>query len=301
MIEVKNVTKKFGSFTALEDISFLVEDSSIYGLIGYNGAGKTTLLKSAAGIYKTDSGKILLDGENSYDNGEIRSELFYIPDDMYFITNATVEGMARFYKGMYKSFDMTLLEKLLKVFSLEKEAKLRGFSKGMKRQAEIIFALASRPKFMLLDEVFDGLDPQKKEICKTLFLEYIADSECSVIISSHSLGDLAGLCDHVGLINGKKLTIDCCVDDIAVMNKKFRVLFSQNIPKEKLEVLPVKNLQVQGPVATFHVLGADNLKKVQTAMQVLPVSEITPAPLTLEEVFLSEMEDESNDLQQIFG
>lgn len=301
MIEVKNVTKKFGSFTAVDDISFCVEDSSIYGLIGYNGAGKTTLLKSAAGIYKTDSGKILLDGENSYDNGEIRSGLFYIPDDMYFITNATVEVMARFYKGMYKSFDMTLFEKLLKVFSLKKDAKLRGFSKGMKRQAEIVFALASRPKFMLLDEVFDGLDPQKREICKNLFLEYIADSECSVIISSHSLSDLANLCDHVGLINGKKLTIDCCVDDIAVMNKKFRVLFSQNVPEERLKTLPVKNLKVQGNVAMFHVLGADNMKKVQVAMQTLPVAEITPAPLTLEEVFLSEMEDESNDLQQIFG
>ncbi len=301
MIEVKNLTKKFGSFTAIEDISFSVEDSSIYGLIGYNGAGKTTLLKCAAGIYNTDMGKVLLDGENSYDNGEIRQGLFYIPDDMFFITNATVGAMARFYKGMYKSFDMTLFEKLLKVFSLDKDAKLRGFSKGMKRQAEIIYALSSRPKFMLLDEVFDGLDPQKKEICRNLFLEYIAESECSVIISSHSLGDLANLCDHVGLINGKKLTVNCCVDDIAVMNKKFRVLFSQNIPKERLEVLPVKNLQVQGPVATFHVLGSDNLKKVQTAMQVLPVSEITPAPLTLEEVFLSEMEDESNDLQQIFS
>ncbi|MBQ7295067.1 MAG: ABC transporter ATP-binding protein [Clostridia bacterium] len=301
MIEVKNLTKKFGSFTAVENISFSVEDSSVYGLIGYNGAGKTTLLKCAAGIYRTNTGKVLLDGENSYDNGEIRQGLFYIPDDMHFFTNATVEAMARFYKGMYKNFDMALFEKLLKVFSLHKDAKLRGFSKGMKRQAEIIFGLASRPKFMLLDEVFDGLDPQKKEICKNLFLEYIADSECSVIISSHSLGDLANLCDHVGLINGKKLTINCCVDDIAVMNKKFRVLFSQNIPKEKLEVLPVKNLHVQGPVATFHVLGSDNLKKVQTAMHVLPVSEITPAPLTLEEVFLSEMEDESNDLQQIFS
>lgn len=301
MIEVKNLTKKFGSFTAIEDISFSVADSSVYGLIGYNGAGKTTLLKCAAGIYRTDKGKVLLDGENSYDNGEIRQGLFYIPDDMFFISNATVEGMARFYKGMYKSFDTALFEKLLRVFSLEKDAKLRGFSKGMKRQAEIIYALSCRPDFMLLDEVFDGLDPQKKEICRNLFLEYIADSKCSVIISSHSLGDLANLCDHVGLINGKKLTVNCCVDDIALMNKKFRVLFSQSIPKERLEVLPVKNLQVQGPVATFHVLGSDNLKKVQTAMQALPVSEITPAPLTLEEVFLSEMEAQSNDLQQIFG
>ena len=301
MIEVKNLTKKFGDFTAIEDISFSVEDSSIYGLIGYNGAGKTTLLKTAAGIYEATDGKVLLDGENAYDNAEVRSGLFYIPDDMYFLSNATVEGMGRFYQGMYESFDMELLYKILSVFSLDKKAKLRSFSKGMKRQAEIAFALASRPKFMLLDEVFDGLDPQKRELTKNLFLEYIADTNCSVIISSHSLAELSNLCDHIGLINGKKLVIDCCIDDIPVMNKKFRILFSQQITKETLEKLPVKELRVQGNAALFNVLGADNLKKVQTAIQAMPVVSVEPTPMTLEEVFLSEMEAKSDDINEIFG
>lgn len=257
MIEVKGVTKKFGGFTAVEDISFMVEDSSIYGLIGYNGAGKTTLLKTAAGIYKPDSGKVLLDGENSYDNGAVREKLFYIPDDMYFVTNSTVESMAKFYKGMYSSFDEELFDRILALFSLNKRARLRSFSKGMKRQAEIAFALASRPDFMLLDEVFDGLDPQKKETCKNLFLEYIAESKCSIIISSHSLSDLSGICDHVGLVNGKKLTFSCSIDDIPTVNRKFRIIFSAPVEKEVLEALPVKKLQVQGNGAFFHVLGAD--------------------------------------------
>lgn len=301
MIEVKNLTKKFGDFTAIEDISFSVEDSSIYGLIGYNGAGKTTLLKTAAGIYEPTDGKVLLDGENAYDNAEIRSGLFYIPDDMYFLANATVEGMAKFYQGMYKSFDMELLQKILGVFSLDKKAKLRSFSKGMKRQAEIAFALASRPEFMLLDEVFDGLDPQKRELTKNLFLEYIADTKCSVIISSHSLAELSNLCDHIGLINGKKLVIDCCIDDIPVMNKKFRILFSQPVAKETLEKLPVKELRMQGNAALFNVLGADNLKRVQTALQAMPVVSVEPTPMTLEEVFLSEMEAKSDDINEIFS
>lgn len=300
MIEVKSVTKKFGDFTAVEDISFMVKDSSIYGLIGYNGAGKTTLLKTAAGIYKPDSGKVLLDGENSYDNGEIRRGLFYIPDDMYFMTNSTVDSMARFYKGMFASFDEELFDRMLSLFALDKRARLRSFSKGMKRQAEIAFALASRPRFMLLDEVFDGLDPQKKETCKNLFLEYIAESNCSIIISSHSLSDLSGICDHVGLVNGKRLSFSCSIDDIPTVNRKFQIIFSAPVKKEVLAALPVKKLQVQGNGAAFHVLGADNLKKVQQAMQTLPVAEIKPTAMTLEEVFLSEMEDEDYDLQQIF-
>lgn len=300
MIEVKSVTKRFGDFTAVEDISFTVGDSSIYGLIGYNGAGKTTLLKTAAGIYKSDAGKVLLDGENAYDNGEIRQGLFYIPDDMYFMANATVESMAKFYKGMLTSFDEELFQRILTLFSLNKRARLRSFSKGMKRQAEIAFALASRPDFMLLDEVFDGLDPQKKETCKNLFLEYIAETRCSIIISSHSLSDLSGICDHVGLVNGKRLSFSCNIDDIPTVNRKFQVIFSAPVKKEVLAALPVKRLQVQGNGASFHVLGADNLKRVQLAMQGLPVAEIRPAAMTLEEVFLSEMEGEGYDLQQIF-
>ena len=97
---------------------------------------------------------------------------------------------------------------------------------------------------MLLDEVFDGLDPQKKEICKTLFLEYMAESECSVIISSHSLSELANLCDHVGLINGKKMSLDCSIDDIPEENKKFRLLLSQPVSKGAFEALPLKELEV---------------------------------------------------------
>ena len=300
MIEVKNVTKKFGDFTAVEDVSFMVEDSSIYGLIGYNGAGKTTLLKTAAGIYKPDRGKVLLDGENSYDNGDVRQGLFYIPDDMYFMTNSTVESMAKFYKGMFSSFDGELFDRILTLFSLNKRARLRSFSKGMKRQAEIAFALASRPEFMLLDEVFDGLDPQKKETCKNLFLEYIAESKCSIIISSHSLSDIGGICDHVGLVNGKRLSFSCSIDDIPTVNRKFQIIFSAPVKKEVLAAMPVKKLQVQGNGATFHVLGADNLKRVQQAMQALPVAEIKPTAMTLEEVFLSEMEGDGYDLQQIF-
>lgn len=171
----------------------------------------------------------------------------------------------------------------------------------MKRQAEIAFALASRPKFMLLDEVFDGLDPQKKEICKTLFLEYMAESECSVIISSHSLSELANLCDHVGLINGKRMSLDCSVDDIPHNNKKYRLLLSQPVKKEVFESLPIKSLEIKDNAVFFTVIGEENLEKVRKTIALLPIASMDEIPMTLEEVFLSEMEDKSYDLQQIFS
>ena len=129
----------------------------------------------------------------------------------------------------------------------------------------------------------------------------MAESGCSVIVSSHSLGELSNLCDHVGLINGKKMSIDCSIDDIPENNKKFRVIFSQSINKEALEKLPVSNLEIKGNGAMFTVTGKDNLQRVKKALFLMPVVSEDEIPMTLEEVFLSEMEDKSYDLQQIFS
>lgn len=300
MIEIKSVTKKFDDFTAIDNMSFSVGNSSIYGLIGYNGAGKTTLLKTAAGIYKADGGEILLNGSDPYDNDKVRKTMFFVPDDLYFLPGATVRSMGAFYKKMYQSFDAALFEKLLNLFSLPENKKLKSFSKGMKRQAEIVFALASRPEILLLDEVFDGVDPQKRDICKNLLLEYIMDTECSVIISSHSLSELSNLCDHIGLINGKKLSIDCAIDDIPLFNKKFKVVFSENANYELLSSLPLKELKTEGNFAFFSVLGTENLKKVNQALQKLPVQSTEPTPMTLEEVFLCEMGNDNQKIENIF-
>lgn len=301
MIEVRNVTKKFDSFTAIENLSFTVEDSSIFGLIGYNGAGKTTLLKTAAGIYNAEEGEVLLDGKNSYDNAPARKSLFFAPDDLYFLPGATVNSMGAFYGRMYNNFDSGLFEKLISLFDLPQNKKLKSFSKGMKRQAEIVFALSSRPKFMLLDEVFDGIDPKKRDMCKNLFLEYILDTDCSMIISSHSLSELSNLCDHVGLINGKKLSIDCATDDIPLFNKRFRVVFSESPNRHLLSALPMKNIKIEGNFATFCVLGAENLKKVNQGLKAMPVKTVEPTPMTLEEVFLCEMETQEYDIESIFS
>lgn len=301
MIEVRNVTKKFDSFTAIENLSFTVEDSSIFGLIGYNGAGKTTLLKTAAGIYNAEEGEVLLDGKNSYDNAPARKSLFFAPDDLYFLPGATVNSMGAFYGRMYNNFDSALFEKLISLFDLPQNKKLKSFSKGMKRQAEIVFALSSRPKFMLLDEVFDGIDPKKRDMCKNLFLEYILDTDCSMIISSHSLSELSNLCDHVGLINGKKLSIDCATDDIPLFNKRFRVVFSESPNRHLLSALPMKNIKIEGNFATFCVLGAENLKKVNQGLKAMPVKTVEPTPMTLEEVFLCEMETQEYDIESIFS
>ncbi len=298
MIEFVNVTKKFGDFTAVEEISFKVEPSSIYGLIGYNGAGKTTLLKTAAGIYKADGGKVVMDGEDIFDNDNVRKDLFYIPDDLYFPINASVNSMAKFYADYHPNFSFKTLENLLLVYGLDGKKKIRGFSKGMQRQAEIILALASRPKYLLLDETFDGLDPQKKEITKRLFTEYMAESGASLVISSHNLSELSDLCDNVGLINGKKLTMDCSVYDISQNYSKFRLIFDREITENDFKGIQYKSLDIDGRVAMV-IFDKNTAEQKQKLNALLPMA-IDEYKLTMEEVFLNEMEEKKYDITKIF-
>lgn len=298
MIEFANVTKKFGDFTAVEEISFKVEPSSIYGLIGYNGAGKTTLLKTAAGIYKADCGKVLIDGQDVFNNDDLRKQLFYIPDDLYFPLNATITSMAKFYARYHPDFSFKTLNNLLEVYGLNGKKRIRGFSKGMQRQAEIILALSSRPKYLLLDETFDGLDPQKKEVTKRIFMEYMAETEASLVISSHNLSELSDLCDNVGLINGKKLTMDCSVYDISQNYSKIRLIFDREVTEADFKGIEYKSLDIDGRIAMI-IFDKDTAEQKQKLNALLPMA-MDEYRLTMEEVFLNEMEEKKYDITKIF-
>lgn len=301
MIEFNNITKVFGNNTVLQDVSFSVSDSSIYGLVGFNGSGKTTLLKTAAGIYKPDKGSVLFDGINTYDSDKGRSELFFMPDDIFFLRGATAESMGRFYKQIYKKFDWDLFLKISNIFGFDTQKKLRSFSKGMLKQAEIAFAIASKSRFLLLDEVFDGLDPQKKEFFRQILLEYIIESSCSVIVSSHSIADLGGFCDRIGLLNGKSIAFDCVVDDVPLYNKKYRILLAEHLKEETLTCLPANNLKLHGNALSFDVIGEKNLKTIEAFLSTLNLVSVDVTPMTIEEIFLSETEDKSDEIRKLFG
>lgn len=296
MIEIKNITKKFGDFTAIEDVSFKVEESSIYGVVGYNGAGKTTLLKLIAGMYKPDNGEILVDGENVYDNGEARSNMFFIADEMFIPRGYSLERLRKMYKGYFPNFNDNVYNRMVEAMGLETKKNIHSFSKGMQRQAEIIIAMASMPKVLLLDECFDGIDPQKRNLCKKIFLEYMAESGCSMIMSSHNLQEISDLCDHVGLINGTHLTMNVSVDDISSAYRKYRLVLPQEPAKEDFDFINHKGVTIDGKLATVIVSSMYN----DSAFNELNPVMIDSVPLSLEEVFLNEMEGNDYDITKIF-
>jgi ABC-2 type transport system ATP-binding protein len=297
MIEIKNITKKFGDFTAIENISVNVENSSIYGLVGYNGAGKTTLLKTCAGIYLPDDGEVLINGENVYDNGKVRNDVFFVPDDLYFPKGTTLIKMKKFYQGYYENFSEKVFANLVDAMGLSLNTNIQSFSKGMQRQAEIILAMSTMPKCLLLDEVFDGIDPQKRNLCKNLFIEYMAESECSILMSSHNLHEVSDLCDHVALINGKQLALNVSVDDVSTAYTKYRLIFDRDVTAGEFAGIPYKNIDIQGKMVS--VIVSSNLQPdVFSALAPVHMDSVN---LSLEEVFLNEMEDRKYDISSIFS
>lgn len=297
MIEVKQLTKKFGTFTALQDISLSVENGSVYGLVGYNGAGKTTLLKNICGIYKPEKGEVLFDGENIFNNEKKKKELFFMPDDLYFGPYANMKKMADFYNGYYDRFNYSTFNRLVEAFGLDPKKRIAGFSKGMQRQAEMVLALSTHPRLLLLDESFDGIDPQKRLLMKGLLRETIKENNTSVIISSHNLQELENLCDHIGIINGKKIAVTGAVDDLSYGKTKFRLAFAREFTLEEFKDIKCDNLVKDGQLALFTVSG--NTAEAEEQIKKLAPAVTEKISLSLEEIFMQEMEEKDYDYKEI--
>ncbi|MCD7796562.1 MAG: ABC transporter ATP-binding protein [Clostridiales bacterium] len=274
-----------------------VGESSIYGLVGYNGAGKTALLKICAGIYKTDGGAVYIGGENVYDNGVLRADMLYIPDDLYFLPGANLLKMKKFYKGYFPNFSDSVFDNMVDAMGLNAKKNIASFSKRIQRQAQIALAMATKPKYVLLDEVFDGIDPQKGSLCKNIFLEYMAKTGCSMILSSHNLGELSDLCDHIALINGRKLALNVSVDDVSTAYKKYRMIFAENAQKSLFDGIENKGITIDGRTASIIV--STNFDS--TRLNELRPIHIDSVNLSVEEIFLNEMEDKKYDIAKIFS
>lgn len=201
MIEIKNVVKEFDGFRALDELSMTVPSGSVYGLVGPNGAGKSTIIRHLTGIYRQDSGEVLVDGQPVFENPSVKNRIAYIPDDIFFFANASIGEMARFYRSIYPQFDAERFKKLGEVFGLDTKRQMRKLSKGMQKQAAFWMMMALRPEFLVLDEPVDGLDPVMRRQIWSIVMADVAENGTTVLVSSHNLRELEDVCDHVGIMN----------------------------------------------------------------------------------------------------
>jgi len=304
VIELSHVSKKFGNYAAIEDITAQIADESIYGLIGYNGAGKTTLLNMISGLYLPSGGEIGIEAEGEmmspFDNTKIKRNLFYVSDDPYFMPYATLNDTRDFYRGFYKNFSETSFDRLVKLFKLDPDKRIGEFSKGMKRQAAIISGLSSRVRYLLLDESFDGLDPNMRLLVSNLLTEYLLEVGGTVIVASHNLYELENICDTIGMINGRRMAFSRDIDDIRTSMKKYRAVFSGTFDNEAFSSLGVKNLRCEGSVFTF-VGGGDENAIREKLSQMGELLLFESFSLTLGEIFKAEMGEGEDNFEGIFG
>ena len=293
MIEFKNVTKKYGDFVAVENINLKIENTSIFALTGFNGSGKTTLLSIASGAVRATSGAVLLDGSDAFDNDEERKALFYAADDMWFPPTSDVLGSAKYYALNYKNFDFDLFNSILDIFEIKSDLKIKSLSKGMKKQVQLAIAFSSKPKYLLIDETFDGLDPHKKDLLKKIILEYISETEASVIIASHNLQEVSDICDHVVILKGKSVVLNTSIEDVSDSFRKVYATFSNEISEKSFENIKYHSLKISGKAASITVYG--NVEEEIEKIKKLGTETIDAERLTLEEVFIEETEAENKN------
>ena len=285
MIEIKNVVKEFDGFRALDDLSMTVPSGSVYGLVGPNGAGKSTIIRHLTGIYRQDSGEVLVDGQPVFENPSVKNRIAYIPDDIFFFSNASIGEMARFYRSIYPQFDAERFKKLGEVFGLDTKRQMRKLSKGMQKQAAFWMIMALRPEFLVHDEPVDGLDPVMRRQIWSIVMADVAENGTTVLVSSHNLRELEDVCDHVGIMNKGKIMIERTLSELqeGIIKLQLALPDGGTLP----DGLDILHKTSTGRLQTIILHGASaELEEKLSPCKPLFMDFV---PLTLEEIFIYEL------------
>lgn len=299
MIQIQNMTKRFDDICAVNDISLEIPEGIMFGLLGTNGAGKTTLLRMLSGILEADSGCVLVDG-NPLEAG--KKKIFYLPDDPYYFPNASIEVMARFYGDQYPEMEQESVTYMAEALELDVKRPLRTFSKGMKRQAFLILALCAGTKYLLCDEVFDGLDPIVAEVMKNLFRQEMKERKFTAVVASHRLNELEDICGNIAILHKGGLVTAGDMRGRAEHVRKYQCVFPDGSDMDRLE----RELRKELDMVRFHVDGSfvtlvvrDAEGSAEEYLREQAVEMIKEAPMSLEEIFIAEMEGKDYDIRKV--
>ena len=298
MIQVKNVVKSFDGFRALDGLTMTVPTGSIYGLVGPNGAGKSTVLRHITGIYRQDEGTVAVDGQEVYENPEVKGRMNSIPDELYYFLSASTRDMMKFYKGFYPKFDEKRYEALKDIFStVDEKRPIRRLSKGMQKQSAFWLSLCCRPDYLILDEPVDGLDPVMRRQVWSLLMSDVAEYGTTVLVSSHNLRELEDVCDHVGILSRGKVLVERSLSELQGNVVKMQVVFPEKeLPQLSVDLEVLHTSQV-GRIHTLIVRGT--AEEVTNRLAVHSPLLMEALPLTLEEIFIYELGGEDYAVREI--
>ncbi|MGJ0846167.1 ATP-binding cassette domain-containing protein [Tissierella praeacuta] len=284
MIEVIGVNKVFNGFKALDNVNMSIKKGTIHGIIGENGAGKTTLLQMLSGVYQVEEGKILIDGEEVYDNRKVKEKIGYVADRNQYFKDYKIKELLDFYSGIYKDFSTDDFYNYNEIFNLKLDKKVRQLSKGMQMRLALMLNLSINPEVLILDEPTSGLDAIIKKDLLDILINQVHEKENTVVISSHHIGELEKICDEVTILHKGKVKYQSNIDEIKESVKKLQVIFKKDVEKELEKIDSIINIEKIGSV---YYLIIDNYgEEILSDLNNLGSELIENVGISLEEIFI---------------
>ena len=291
ILKIENLNTSYGQNLVLKDINLEIKEGSIFGLIGPNGAGKSTLMKSILGLVEKDSGKITLYGKeiNEKNQKETNKNLGSLIEAPSFYDHLTAYDNLDLICDM-KNINKDKIDKTLRDVGLikSKDKKVREFSLGMKQRMGIAIALIGNPKFLILDEPINGLDPYGIEEMRDLFKSIVKNSNTNILISSHILDEIEKISTHIGILKNGSLTYSGSLEEYRELHPPVIVLkTSDNIKASKILALSQENI-----IDDYLVLGNKSKEEVakiiKTLVKDLDIYRVEKRKESLEKLFIKE-------------
>lgn len=292
MISVENVSKKYDNgVLSLDRVSFTVEKGQVLGLVGTNGAGKSTLLRILSGIMRQDSGNVYIDGQEVFENISVKKHISFVSDEGYFPQGFTLNDMANMISSMRENFSKSRFLSLCDTLHLDPMRKTSTFSKGMRRQGEVILALSCSTRYLFFDETFDGLDPIARETARRIIAETVAETNATVIFSSHNLAEIESICDSVALIDRGRLVFNRSIDAAVTERLKYQAAFENDFDAQLISPY-FSDAKKSGKLLSFvSDKSREEAEKILTqTFEGNRILYLESVPLTLEEVFSLEVD-----------
>ena len=295
MLKVSNITKYYGDFKAVDNLSFTVNKGEIFGLLGVNGAGKTTTFRMIMNLILPTSGKITFNGKKiDYD---VTDKIGFLTEERSLLTKLTVKEQILFY-GALKSLDedviLKRLDNLLKRFGIEeyKDIKINTLSKGNQQKVQFISAIINEPELLILDEPFSGLDPINIELFKSVILE-LKEKGTSIIFSSHRMDHVELFCEKLVILVKGKSVIDGYLKNIKKDYKIKKIKIEGNVKLSELKKIDGV-ISVSKTASSYEVMIKDESYVKKVFDYVKAKENITKFVLeepSLEEIFVSKVGD----------
>lgn len=229
-VNINQISMSYNGSKVLSDVTTRVDMGKVVALLGRNGAGKTTLLNILDGSLKPVAGNASILGVDPEKNGALlRQSCVMVSEECHLYPWMTAKTLAQVFSSMYPTWNQSLYEETLAKFDIDSDKKISTLSKGMKRKLQLAFALASEPRVLLLDEPVGGIDVVAREEILNSLIDSLVEKGVTVVLSSHELDDISGVCDHVLILSQGRFIIDCSKDELAGRVRKITAQLESSV------------------------------------------------------------------------